>query len=192
MSDDLDALREAAKLATPGHFTPRPWDVHAMPLRSREDAEDVVRWVRSLGQEAEITLLKDGSVRLNLFTNRRTEYEWMGPWAHVLDEGEWLVLDFGQQTIRTLSDEVFRDRYQPDTRATPDPAAVAGELPVSVLAGALLAKENVKLMDAPFDEAARAAEDAMPFNLYDEEPNYHAVVGAYLRALSEQGDRGDG
>ena len=55
---------------------------------------------------------------------------------------------------------------------------------VAALAGALLAADGGNPLDGPYDEAARAAEDAMPRNLYDEEPNFHAVVGAYLRALS--------
>ena len=55
---------------------------------------------------------------------------------------------------------------------------------VAALAGALLAADGGNPLDGPYDEAARAAEDAMPRNLYDEEPNFHAVVAAYLRALS--------
>ena len=75
-----------------------------------------------------------------------------------------------------------------NTRTTPSGYIRADD--VAGLAGALLAADGGNPLDGPYDEAARAAEDAMPRNLYDEEPNYHAVVAAYLRALSG-GQHGD-
>ena len=134
-SVDLDALREAAKLATPG-----PWAA------------------------------TEGRIY-------RDDADW-SPFAEVFNgtEHDAAYIALSANFTRTFLE---------------DPAAVAGALPVSVLAGALLAKECRAYAEAdPQAKAFSAAYREMQTGI-NEHGRADELVDRFLRALSEQGDRGE-